>query len=94
MMGELIGVDFGGRDESQAHLSGRARCCACQHEWVAVAPTGSVWLECPSCRTEKGRYLHDVTPAEAWWHCRCGCDVFRVNRTFVTCVNCGLEQRF
>jgi hypothetical protein len=43
---------------------------------------------------EKARYRHDVSPAGEWWHCACGCDVFRVSRTFVLCVNCGAEQRF
>lgn len=78
------------------HLSGRARCCACRHEWVAVAVVGTTWLECPGCGTNKGRYLNDVVPSDpaGWWQCGCGCDVFRVTRAAIYCIDCGKEQVF
>lgn len=43
--------------DREPHLSGKARCLACKHEWVAVAPVGVVWMECPACTLERGRYV-------------------------------------
>lgn len=42
--------------DREPHLSGAAVCLACKHEWVAVAPVGTVWMECPACSIERGRY--------------------------------------
>lgn len=77
------------------HLSGKARCCACRHDWVAVSPVGTDWLECPSCHLMKGRYVHPAIPSgEEAWQCACGCDVFMITRRSAFCINCGTEQRF
>ena len=46
--------------DREPHLSGAAVCLACKHEWVAVAPVGTVWMECPACSLERGRYLGAV----------------------------------
>jgi len=81
------------------HLAGNARCTACGHEWVAVAPIGSTWLRCPVCETERGLMKGPVQPneGELTFSCNCGCDVFgiRSNETgnvWIYCVACGTVQ--
>ena len=94
-MGKL--VEFKTKEREVPCLSGPARCCACRHDWVAVSsPVGTDWLECPSCHLMKGRYLHPAWPKddEDVWICACGCDAFRIMRTEIFCINCGLRQSF
>lgn len=92
-MGEVIDLSEK-RQESVAHLSGEARCTACGHEWVAVAPLGCVALECPACHTMKGLYRHGCIP-ETHWVCNCGCDAFALDDQGNTiCYNCGTYQQF
>lgn len=81
---------------TQERLSGKARCCACRHDWIAAAPVGVDWLECPECGLMKGRfYYHALPPADGdMWVCACGCDVFHVTRAAAFCINCGTEQLF
>ena len=46
-------IDFTkAKAELDPHISGDARCLACKHEWVAVAPIGTIWLECPACKDD------------------------------------------
>lgn len=73
------------------HLSGDAKCLACGHQWVAVAPVGTVWLECPACSLERGRYVAQVERPGPHWHCGCGNDLFRVTPDGPYCPNCGAE---
>lgn len=79
---------------SDQQLSGMAQCLGCQHKWAAVAPVGSVWLECPSCSTEKGRYISHAERLEDHWECDCGNDLFHATRNGVYCPNCGVWQVF
>ena len=86
-------------DAHRPHLSGRARCTACEHEWVAVAPVGTVWLDCPECGTERGLMVYPVGPqdGELEYQCNCGGYVFgiRSNETgdvWIYCVSCGTVQ--
>lgn len=73
------------------HLSGPARCYNCDHEWVAVTPTGSDWLECPRCHRWFGRSLGVTNRPGHAWHCKCGCDLFRMAEGgSAYCVDCGL----
>lgn len=74
------------------HISGKARCIACAHEWVAVAPTGTTWLECPSCHTEKGLYRFPCEQDAAHWKCGCGNWYFAVTHEGYYCPNCGEWQ--
>lgn len=74
------------------HLSGPAVCLACQHKWVAVAPVGAVWLECPACSLERGRYVGQVSRDGDHWHCNCGNDLFRATQAGMYCPNCGEWQ--
>ena len=77
-------------------LDGKARCSVCQHEWIAVVPKGTDWIECPKCRLMKARFLHPAMPkvGNDVWACACGCDVFRITRTSAYCINCATEQAF
>jgi len=87
-MGEVVNFI-----EKQPHLSGEAICKACCHEWTAVAPIGTVELECPNCSTEKGLYRYGALPVDGVvWICNCGCDVFRVLDSGFICYSCGVRQ--
>lgn len=92
-MGAAV-VDLGAvRAERQPHLTGRAQCVGCRHEWQAVAPVGTEALECPSCGLDKGRFAEPVMAGKTTWHCHCGNDLFRIcEPAEVYCVNCGTAQ--
>jgi hypothetical protein len=89
-------TQFRSREQETPHLSGQARCVACDHEWVAVAPVGSTWLQCPECGTNKGLLRFHCEPAEGgeMWTCGCGCDVFYITREDIRCFHCGGVQAF
>jgi hypothetical protein len=84
------------------HLAGKAVCLGCRHEWVAVAPVGTVALTCPACGTNKGVMLNLVSVEEPMsvWTCNCGCEIFKIvgdaNKRFshVMCLHCGAAQDF
>lgn len=80
------------KQERAPHLSGLARCLACRHEWVAVAPAGAAWLDCPKCSLERGRYIGHVQKDVPHWHCNCGNDLFYVTQDGYYCPNCGVYQ--
>lgn len=81
------------RKDREPHLSGAARCLACRHEWVAVAPTGVTWMECPACTLERGRMVAQAERNEPHWHCGCGNDLFFVVADGMYCPNCGDWQK-
>lgn len=95
-MGEVVSLA-----ERRPHLSGKAWCTACGHDWVAVAPVGTVWLDCPSCHTERGLYVAPMTDVDAASHifqcAKCQGDVFVIHlvegTTVVNCIRCG-ERNF
>lgn len=82
------------KEEHEPHLTGDAKCLACGHEWVAVAPVGGSEFECPQCGCMKGVYQMFVIDDPEIWVCNCGCDIFRVTPDYIYCVNCGTEQTF
>lgn len=83
------------KDSQVPHASGPARCLHCGHEWVAVAPVGVDFLECPACGLEKGVYFSLMTVSgEDHWACRCGGKVFGITPKSIYCVKCGLDQQF
>lgn len=52
-MGEIIDLE-----KYRPHVCGKARCLGCKYEWVAVAPTETIWLECPKCSAMKGQFFY------------------------------------
>ena len=80
-------------DDDLPHLSGKARCLQCKHEWVAVCPVGTEWLECPECHSIKGHMLYSCLREDtAHWTCGCGNDLFYVVPEGIYCPNCGEWQ--
>lgn len=72
-------------EELDSHLTGAAKCLACGHEWVAVAPVSEELhdLVCPKCDTRRGQLIYPPElPEEAiiWQH-SCGNRYFTL--TFV-----------
>ncbi len=81
--------------KSEKHMSGPAFCAACKHRWTAVAIIGSIWLQCPNCETEKGRFEWPVLAKEvSHFECNCGNDLFHITEEYVYCPNCGQEHIF
>lgn len=84
-------------DSRRPHISGYARCMACHHEWVAVAPIledGSPPLmECPQCGTLKGVFKYPIVRGTQVWTCVCENDLFRfTGNGRAYCPNCGRWQ--
>lgn len=81
------------------HLSGAARCLACKHEWVAVAPAGPYGyagdLECPGCGVCRGQFKWPFQgpPSEEIWTCGdCDGQLFMITKPGTRCVGCGKHQ--
>lgn len=86
-MGDVI--DMASRRPSPT-MEGKARCLACDHDWIAVAPTGTASLECPSCGLNTGRYVNlAVRSDHAHWECACGNDLFHLTPEGSYCPVCG-----
>ena len=90
-MGDILDLEKA-REERAPHLSGEARCLACGYEWVAVARVGTIWMECPSCHLERGRYVGPADREGFHLHCDCDCDLFYITPKGAYCPNCGLDQ--
>ena len=79
-------------DEHRPHLEGRALCLECKHTWQAVAPVGTLTLECPKCHLHKGTMTHLVFP-EQYWQCACGNCAFALSKhSILICMYCGKPQ--
>jgi hypothetical protein len=78
----------------QPQLSGTALCINCRHEWIAVAPQGPEWLDCPQCQLMRGHYRFHCEPEGEAWACNCGNQLFYVMRNGICCPNCGALQTF
>lgn len=90
-MGDV--VDFvAAKEEREPHMSGKARCLACKHEWEAVAPLGTIWLDCPECTLERGRFIGPCERDGSFWRCNCGNHLFEITPEGVYCPNCGVWQ--
>jgi Zn finger protein HypA/HybF involved in hydrogenase expression len=77
-------------DEARPHLSGKARCLDCKHEWEAVAPLGATWLQCPGCSLFRGRFIGEILRDKLLHYtCNCGNDLFYVTLDGTYCPNCG-----
>ena len=78
---------------NQPHITGEATCLICKNEWIAVAPAGTVWLECPDCGLTKGHFKYACqTDDKEEWVCNCGCSLFKIVPRGVYCPLCGTWQ--
>jgi hypothetical protein len=84
------------KDETEPHGSGEAFCIACSHTWQAVAPVGTVDLECPSCHCHKGKWKFEFYPSESQLVrvCDCGNQLFYLTPDGHLCANCGIYQGY
>lgn len=81
-------------EKHDPHTSGQARCLGCKHEWVAVAPVGTYWLQCPHCSRNLGKYIFAFNfPDDLHWTCKCGNDLFYAMNDGYYCPNCGEIQK-
>lgn len=79
------------REERTPHGTGAARCLQCGHEWLATAPAGVVWLECPECHTDKGTFKGNCYPHDGLiWVCNCGNELFLITPDGELCPICGV----
>lgn len=92
-MAEIIQFVKSEAEDETPHLSGEAVCMLCGHEWVAVVPVGTVWLECSECHSMKGHLKYAVQRDGNEWCCGCGNGLFRVTPDGYYCPNCGEWQR-
>lgn len=89
-MGQVVDIKTVRREP---HVSGEAKCLACLYVWIAVIPTGTIWLECPGCSLLRGRFMYPtVDHNRLHLTCRCGNDLFFITKDFCYCPNCGDEK--
>jgi hypothetical protein len=87
-MGDVVNLN-----DARPHSEGEAFCLDCKHQWVAVAPSGVVWMECPACHLMRGRFkFHHMHYDKPHWECGCGNELFCILPDFVYCPNCGKRQ--
>lgn len=87
-MGDVVSLS-----EHKPHLAGEARCMACQHEFVAVAPVGTTFLKCPNCHCDRALLRFPcVREDEDRWTCLCGNNLFHIVAAGTYCPNCGTWQ--
>ncbi len=60
-MGEVVSL-LRVKEDRTPHAQGSARCISCKHTWQAVAPLGTMTLQCPSCNEMKGLWTHTFGP--------------------------------
>lgn len=85
--------------EREPHWSGNIKCIGCQHEWVGVAPMGTMFVDCPSCGLPKGTPKHPFGAAEgdAMFVCNI-CDsealtaYYREGHFRIICMGCGTNH--
>jgi hypothetical protein len=82
------------RQARRPHEAGAASCGFCGHAWTAVAPAGTDKLKCPTCLRLAGEWDIAADGGLASWVCLCGCDLFKVRRDGIFCLQCGEEQVF
>lgn len=84
------------RKQSEQHGQGEAFCLNCNHTWQAVAPTGTINLECPKCLTLKGLWKFPFAPKSGTLvrECICGNQLFYMTLVGHMCANCGIYQSY
>lgn len=85
-----------GEEDGKQWGSGSAFCLGCDHEWVAVAETGTVVLQCPSCKRHTGHWCFEFQPAEGQLvrSCTCKNQLFYLTPDGHMCANCGVYQAY
>lgn len=84
---------------------GKARCCACQHEWDAEEEVGEAMflIECPACGLNRGQFILNclVSNGDDVWTCGiCKGQYYFIMRKPISksvdicCVGCGNVQDF
>lgn len=65
----------------------------CRHEWQAVAPVGTVRLDCPACDLPKGLWIGatEADEGQVLWRCFCGNDAFQLLPHAIRCLRCGTD---
>lgn len=88
-------IPFAKPAKDEPHGTGAAYCMACNATWEAVAPVGTIELECPGCKSMKGRFKFPYTPITGVvWECKCGNQLFNFDVNGIFCPNCGVYQEF
>jgi hypothetical protein len=82
------------RTKRAPHREGPARCLNCKGEWHAVAPVGTVALQCPHCLTLQGLFVGLSSTNAAQWQCKCGEYTFFIDEAGSYCAHCGTRPRF
>jgi rubrerythrin len=92
----IVDAAFESANDEVPYASGNAFCMSCDYNWAAVAPVGTVWLECPSCKAEKGRFKFPMALPEKTlvYTCNCGNQLFNMTPEGHFCPNCGEWRRF
>ena len=83
-------------NKNEKFASGEAFCLNCNHEWTAIAPVGTIQLECTNCKTMKGlfRFPFHVSEGEVYRQCSCGNSLFYLTPQGHLCPNCGNYQLY
>lgn len=83
-------------DPAKQWAAGEAFCISCDHKWAAVAPTGSLFFECPGCRRFTGRwkFTFGVPSGLQVRGCNCGNQLFYLTPEGHLCANCGIYQSY
>jgi len=89
-------IEFKRRKPEVQTACGEAFCIACDHRWTAVAPTGTIDLECPNCKSMKGHWAFAFSPdvGQLVRSCDCGNQLFLLTPEGHMCANCGLYQGY
>ena len=82
------------------HMTGEAKCLACGHKWVSVAPIGTHEFQCPECQTMRGVYCYPLATGLRVWTCSvdgCGCQHMAIAQHpdgayTIACLGCGYEH--
>lgn len=76
-------------------MSGLGVCMSCRHEWRQRAEVGTIWLDCPACKLQMGRFAGPVDVAGDYkWMCACRSTIFHVTPDHISCVTCGNTYAF
>jgi hypothetical protein len=89
-------IKFKSKEVDTQTASGEAFCIGCGEEWIAIAETGTLQLECPVCKTMKGKFRFEfcVAEGELVRECNCKNRLFYLTPLGHMCANCGICQEY